>query len=166
MMTALKRKQELREKVDVNFDGRISMLEFLLYQYQTIANPADFVARSKRTEEHSEVLKARSLLAKVTINIKAYESEKAKLEGIAAGTGVKALSAKNELAQLDSSTLAGELNHVLITAEAAIRAATKKHGGSFEPTKAPESENSMTGSVWWLNRDLQEKKIRYGRQSK
>ena len=32
MMTAIKRKQELREKVDVNFDGRISFLEYLLYQ--------------------------------------------------------------------------------------------------------------------------------------
>ena len=27
MMTAIKRKQELREKVDVNFDGRVSFLE-------------------------------------------------------------------------------------------------------------------------------------------
>jgi hypothetical protein len=46
MMTALKRKQELREKVDVNFDGRVSMLEYLLYQYQAFANPADFCSRS------------------------------------------------------------------------------------------------------------------------
>ena len=30
MMTAIVRKQELREKVDVNFDGRISFLEYLL----------------------------------------------------------------------------------------------------------------------------------------
>ena len=34
MMTAIVRKQELREKVDVNFDGRISFLEYLLYQYR------------------------------------------------------------------------------------------------------------------------------------
>ena len=33
MMTALKRKQELRQ-IDDNFDGRISMLEYLLYQYK------------------------------------------------------------------------------------------------------------------------------------
>lgn len=30
MLTAIVRKQELREKVDVNFDGRISFLEYLL----------------------------------------------------------------------------------------------------------------------------------------
>ena len=34
MMTALKRKQELRDEVDVDFDGRVSFLEYLLYQYK------------------------------------------------------------------------------------------------------------------------------------
>jgi hypothetical protein len=46
MMTAIKRKQELRDEVDVNFDGRISFLEYLLYQYKAVANPADFCMRS------------------------------------------------------------------------------------------------------------------------
>lgn len=46
MMTAIKRKQELRDEVDVNFDGRISFLEYLLYQYKDVANPADFCFRS------------------------------------------------------------------------------------------------------------------------
>jgi hypothetical protein len=36
MMTAIVRKKELREKVDVNFDGRVSFLEYLLYQYRTL----------------------------------------------------------------------------------------------------------------------------------
>ena len=45
MQTAIVRKKELREKVDVNFDGRISFLEYLLYQYQEFANPSDFVTR-------------------------------------------------------------------------------------------------------------------------
>jgi hypothetical protein len=46
MMTAIKRKQELRDRVDVNFDGRVSFLEYLLYQYNSVANPADFCKRS------------------------------------------------------------------------------------------------------------------------
>jgi hypothetical protein len=46
MMTAIKRKQELRERVDVNFDGRVSFLEYLLFQYNSVANPADFCKRS------------------------------------------------------------------------------------------------------------------------
>ena len=39
MQTAIVRKQEIREKVDVNFDGKISFLEYLLYQYREFANP-------------------------------------------------------------------------------------------------------------------------------
>lgn len=170
MMTALKRKQELREKVDVNFDGRVSMLEFLLYQYQSVANPADFVQRSRTTEEHPEILKARQALEEVTRRIKAYEAEKSRLETIAAGTGVKALGAKNELAQLDSGPLADELNKALITAEAAVRIATKKFGGARVPqgddTRKSVAANFSTGSVWWLNRDLEEKKSRYGKKPK
>ena len=46
MLTAIRRKQELREKVDVNFDGKVSFLEYLLHQYQEYANPADFCVRS------------------------------------------------------------------------------------------------------------------------
>jgi len=169
MMTALKRKQELREKVDVNFDGRVSMLEFLLYQYQSVANPADFVARSRTETEHPEILKARNLLAEVTKKIKAYEAEKSRLEAIAEGTGVKALGAKNELAQLESGPLAQDLNAALITAEAAVRIATKKYGGARVPegdTRKSVAANFSTGSVWWLNRDLEEKKSRYGKKSK
>jgi hypothetical protein len=31
-MTSIVRKKELRDKVDVNFDGRVSFIEYLLYQ--------------------------------------------------------------------------------------------------------------------------------------
>jgi hypothetical protein len=171
MMTALKRKQELRERVDVNFDGRVSMIEYLLYQYGEVASPADFVTRSMYQEgEHPEITKARQALADVSAKIKAYEAEKSRLEAIAEGTGVKALGAKNELAQLSSSPLAEELNKALITAEAAVRIATKKHGGSKVPapddTRKSVAANFATGSVWWLNRDLEEKKRRYGKKDK
>jgi hypothetical protein len=161
MMTALKRKQELREKVDVNFDGRISFLEYLLYQYGEVANPADFVTRLlKCDDEHPEILKARQALADVSAKIREYEAEKARLEGLAAGTGVKALGAKNQLAQLSSGPLAEELNRALITAEAAVRIASKKFSGS-KGEEVPKS-----AAVWWLNRDLDEKKKRYGKKDK
>merc|ERR1712226_828407 len=63
MMTAIVRKKELRDKVDVNFDGRISFLEYLLYQYREFANPADFTTRSmKGGDEHPEIRKARLAL--------------------------------------------------------------------------------------------------------
>jgi len=165
MMTAIKRKQEIREKVDVNFDGRIGMLEYLLYQYKDIANPADFCERSMGGgEEHPEIRKARLALEEVSKRIRAYEAEKARLTKLAAEPGVKGLKAKNELAQLDSSPLWEQLNAALITAEAAVRIATKKFGGGNYTGGAEGGAARPTdGAIWWMNRDLEEKKKRYGR---
>jgi len=158
MMTALKRKQELRDEVDVNFDGRISFLEYLLYQYKDVANPADFCKRSMGHDEHPEIKKARLALEEVNKRIREYEEEKARLEAEAAGTGVKALGAKNMLAQIDCSPLKEQLNKALITAEAAVRIATKKYGGAG----GGASGGSSDGALWWMNRDLEEKQRKYG----
>jgi len=158
MMTALKRKTELRDKVDVNFDGRISFLEYLLYQYKDVANPADFCSRSMGKDEHPEIKKARLALEEVNKKIRAYEEEKYRLTQEAnAGSGVKALGAKNMLAQIDASPLKDELNKSLITAEAAVRIATKKFAGL-----TAEDGGNSAGAVWWMNRDLEEKKKKYG----
>jgi len=162
MMTAITRKQELRDKVDVNFDGRISFLEYLLYQYKDVANPADFCSRSMGHDEHPEIKKARLALEEVNKRIRAYEEEKARLTAESQGTGVKALGAKNMLAQIDSSPLKDELNKALITAEAAVRIATKKFGGQ----SSGEGGGSSDGALWWMNRDLEEKQKRYGPQKK
>lgn len=167
MMTALKRKQELRDKVDVNFDGRVSFIEYLLYQYGDVANPADFCTRSMSTpDEHPEIRKARLALEEVNKRIREYEAEKARLENESKQPGVKGLRAKNLLAQLDSSPLKEELNKALITAEAAVRIATKKFGGkAFDPSAAGSGAGGNTdGAIWWMNRDLQEKKTKYGKK--
>mmetsp|Transcript_6188 Transcript_6188/g.17466 ORF Transcript_6188/g.17466 Transcript_6188/m.17466 type:complete len:280 (-) Transcript_6188:49-888(-) len=166
MLTAIRRKQELREKVDVNFDGKVSFLEYLLHQYQEFANPADFCVRAmNHGEEHPEIRKARLALEEVNKRIREYEAEKARLEAEAAGTGVKALRAKNMLAQLDSSPLAEELNKALITAEAAVRIATRKFGGVKGGGGGDGAASGPNdGAVWWMNRDLEEKKKRYGRK--
>jgi hypothetical protein len=172
MLTAIVRKKELRDKVDVNFDGRISMLEYLLYQYQEVANPADFCMRSMAgPDEHPEVKRAREALASVNQRIREYEAEKSRLEELAKGTGVKALGAANMLAQLSSGPLAEELNKALITAEAAIRIATKKFGNAAASAESSGPRKSVaanfsSGAVWWLNRDLEEKKRMYGKKSK
>jgi len=163
MMTALKRKQELRDEVDVNFDGRISFLEYLLYQYKDVANPADFCTRSMGHDEHPEIKKARLALEEVNKRIRAYEEEKARLEAESQGSGVKALGAKNMLAQIDSSPLKDQLNKALITAEAAVRIAIKKYGGV--PGGSAGDANSA-GALWWMNRELEEKKKRYGPTAK
>jgi len=160
MMTALKRKQELRDEVDVNFDGRISFLEYLLYQYKDVANPADFCKRSMGHDEHPEIRKARLALEEVNKRIRAYEEEKARLTAESQGQGVKALGAKNMLAQIDAGPLKAELNKALITAEAAVRIATKKFGG--QGGGGVGGEGSSEGAIWWMNRDLQDKQARYG----
>jgi len=160
MMTALKRKQELRDKVDVNFDGRISFLEYLLYQYKDVANPADFCSRSMGHDEHPEIKKARLALEEVNKKIRAYEEEKAKLTAESQGNGVKALGAKNMLAQIDAGPLKDQLNKALISAEAAVRIASKKFGG----VTAEGGGGSSDGALWWMTRDLEEKKRRYGPQ--
>jgi hypothetical protein len=166
MMTAIKRKQEIREKVDVNFDGKIGMLEYLLYQYKDIANPADFCERSMGGgEEHPEIRKARLALEEVSKRIRAYEAEKARLTALSNEPGVKGLKAKNELAQLDSSPLWEQLNAALITAEAAVRIATKKFGGGSYSGGGAEggAAKPTDGAIWWMSKDLEEKKKRYGK---
>jgi len=167
MMTAIKRKQELREKVDVNFDGRVSFLEYLLHQYRSVANPADFCRRSMTGgDEHPEIRKARLALEEVNKRIRAYEAEKARLERESQEPGVKGLRAKNMLAQLDSSPLAEELNQALITAEAAVRIATRKFGGQKGAAAPGEAGAPLTdGAIWWMNRDLQEKQTKYGKKN-
>jgi len=167
MMTALKRKQELRDKVDVNFDGRISFLEYLLYQYKDVANPADFCTRSMGHDEHPEIKKARLALEEVNKRIRAYEEEKARLTAESNGSGVKALGAKNMLAQIDAGPLKDQLNKALISAEAAVRIASKKFGGSsYGGTDGSGSGGGSSGAIWWMNRDLEEKKKKYGPQKK
>jgi len=158
MMTAIKRKQELRDEVDVNFDGRISFLEYLLYQYKDVANPADFCVRSMGHDEHPEIRKARLALEEVNKRIRAYEEEKDRLTEGSKLEGVKGLTNKNLLAQLDAGPLKAELNKALITAEAAVRIASKKYGGQGGGSGGGSSE----GAIWWMNRDLQEKQQRYG----
>jgi len=72
---------------------------------------------------------------------------------------VKALGAKNMLAQIDSGPLKEQLNKALISAEAAVRIATKKYGGMGG---SGTDGGSSDGALWWMNRDLEEKQKRYG----
>eukprot|EP00466_Bigelowiella_natans_P000390 jgi/Bigna1/57001/fgenesh1_pm.1_\ len=169
LVTAIVRKKELRDKVDVNFDGHVSMLEYLLYQYRSVANPADFVTRSMNHDEHPEIRKARLALEEVNKRIQEYEAEKQRLTNDSKKSGVKGLRAKNMLAQLNAGPLWEKLQTALITAEAAVRIATKKYGGkSYKKSSGGggRAMGSSEGSIWWLNRDLREKKEKYGKTKK
>eukprot|EP00013_Stygamoeba_regulata_P020915 CAMPEP_0177648630 /NCGR_PEP_ID=MMETSP0447-20121125/10928_1 /TAXON_ID=0 /ORGANISM="Stygamoeba regulata, Strain BSH-02190019" /LENGTH=274 /DNA_ID=CAMNT_0019151279 /DNA_START=45 /DNA_END=869 /DNA_ORIENTATION=+ len=161
-MTSIKRKQELRERVDVNFDGKMSLLEYLLYQYD--ASPKMLMDRSRAGGElPAEVLAAMRALEEVNKRVRAYEAEKQRLiQESESGTGIKALKAKNELAQLNSSPLWEELNKALISAEAAVRIAKRKYGVTGSVTTGDGTGPRTNGTMWWLERELQEKQRLYG----
>lgn len=169
MMTAIKRKQELRDKVDVNFDGKITLLEVLLYQYKDVEgiDPATFVTRSMAApDEHPEVTAARLALEEVSRRIKAYEAEKARLEDLSEnGQGIKKMKAKNELAQLECGPLKEALNVALITAEAKVRKAVKLFGsGSAGGEDGGAAAMPSMGATWWMSHDLAAKKAKYGKK--
>jgi len=162
-MTAISRKKELRDKVDVNFDGKMSFIEYLLYQYN--ASAKTLMERSIGSDLPEEVLAAMRALEEVNRRVLAYETEKRRLEDEAAGdSGIKALKAKNELAQLRASPLWEAINKALISAEAAVRIASKKYGvtpgGLGTGASGPIRTN---GTMWWLQRELQTKKALYGK---
>jgi hypothetical protein len=161
-MTSIKRKQELKERVDVNFDGRVSFLEYLLYQYG--ASPKTLVDRSMgNTDMPEELRQALLALQEVQKRVNDYEAEKARLEKESEQPGVKGLTAKNMLAQLNSSPLWEAINKALITAEAKVRIAQRKYGvGGTEVGTGPVRNN---GTLWWMDRELQEKKARYGKKA-
>jgi hypothetical protein len=141
----------------------------LLYQYKDVANPADFCKRSMAGgDEHPEIRKARLALEEANKAIKAYEEEKARLEEGAKEPGVKGLKFKNMLAQLDSSPLWEAINKALITAEAAVRIAVKKYGGSRGGAGAGGSDGDANaeGALWWMQTELADRKKKYGPQSK
>lgn len=162
-MTAIQRKKELRERVDVNFDGKVSFLEYLLYQFD--ASPKTLMERSKGGELPEEVVAAMRALEEVNKRVNAYETEKRRLEDESeGGNGIKALKAKNELAQLKNSPLWSEINKALITAEAAVRLASKKYGIGV-PSGLPGGASGprTNGTMWWLQRELEQKKKLYGK---
>ena len=134
-------------------------------QYREFCNPADFVERSMKAAliEETEAMKAaRAALDEVNAAIRAYETEKNRLETDSQLPGVKGLAAKNLLAQLLSSPLAEKLSAALIKAEAAVRLATRQ---AEKDAAASIAGKPTSGSVFWMNRELEERKLRYGRKA-
>jgi histidinol-phosphate/aromatic aminotransferase/cobyric acid decarboxylase-like protein len=135
----------------------------------------DFCVRSMSSpDEHPEIRKARLALQEVNKRIQEFEAEKQRLTEESELPGVKGLAAKNLLAQLESSPQKERLNAALITAEAAVRIASKKFGGGKVValgSAAPKDsqgriELPTDGAIWWMNRDLEEKQKRYGPKPK
>ncbi|KAL7711608.1 Calcium-regulated actin-bundling protein C-terminal domain-containing protein [Entamoeba marina] len=115
--------------VDPKFK-KIAFIEFLLFKYkQTIV---ELMKRPQGTNE--EMVKAQKAMEAVQSEIKKIEDKKTELEKkAAAGSGVAAMRAGNELQQLLSEDKT-DLNRALVTAEAAVRKAQKAGGeGNVAP---------------------------------
>jgi len=128
--------------------------------------------RSVSSKLPEEILAAMRALEEVNKRIRAYETEKTRLEEeskLNDGKGIKPLAAINLLAQLSSSPLWEQLNKALITAEAAVRIVSKKFGlkggvGAGDAGAGTGSGPRTNGTVWWMNKEVEEKKKKYGRK--
>ena len=149
--TGLQRKEELRD-VDLNFDDRISFLEYLLLHYKPMILKAYYGRREKScpydltkggvgvTGVGNELLTElftfpaglpadlQRALDEFFATKRARAKKLEKLNKKAALPGVRGLTAKNEIAQLLSQS-STEMNRLEITLNAAKRRAMKKSGG-------------------------------------
>jgi len=139
-----KRVVELRDslrEIDKDFNKRMALIEYLLFRYkQTIK---ELLSRPQGTNE--ELVKAQEALQAVNKEIEKIEAKKKDLTAKASQSGVKGAQAKNELEQLLNQDNT-DLNRALLTAEAAVRKAQKLGGTAAQ------------GSLWWVNRELEEVK--------
>jgi len=127
--------------IDINFDKKMALVEFLLYDRKQ--NVDELMKRPQGTNEDLE--RAKVALKEVQTQIDAIEKQKGALEKKAAGSGVQANAAKNELEQLLTKDNTA-LNKAVLSAEAAVRKAAKNK------TDTPQ------GALWWLERELAEAK--------
>jgi hypothetical protein len=138
-MTALAFRSAFRE-IDVNNDGRMSFIEFLLYDNKQTVD--ELLKREQATTPEFEA--AKEAYAAVMAAIAALEKQKADLQLEAEGTGVKANAAKAQLAQLLAADNL-EINRLVTNAEEGLK-------------KAKKTVGAAPGGVWWFNRQLEEAK--------
>jgi len=130
------------KKIDLNFDKKVSMVEFCLYWFDFTVK----VLLERPQGSNEELDKAQKALDAANAEIQRIEKEKSRLEKLSEGSGVKANSAKAELASLLSAPTT-ELNKQLLTAEAAVRKARKNPSGPVP-----------MGQSWWIEREVTELK--------
>eukprot|EP00211_Chloroparvula_japonica_P014132 CAMPEP_0119131374 /NCGR_PEP_ID=MMETSP1310-20130426/10189_1 /TAXON_ID=464262 /ORGANISM="Genus nov. species nov., Strain RCC2339" /LENGTH=260 /DNA_ID=CAMNT_0007121941 /DNA_START=102 /DNA_END=884 /DNA_ORIENTATION=+ len=162
--TALQRKNELRD-VDLNFDEKISFVEYLLLHYKGVILREYYKRHNKEPEEDlsNEAVGVTGVGEKLleelftlpigldpalekaieefTAAKRAREDKMKDLADRAAQGGVKAMTAKNELAQMQSED-GTAMNRQELTLDAAKRKASKQSGDVAlkQKQKAKEEE--------------------------
>lgn len=134
------RLRELLRELGLDRKKRMSLIEYLVVKYRVTIR--ELIARPQGT--NVELARAQQALQAAQDEINKIETRKAQLEAAANGTGIKAMQAKNELAQLLSADPT-DLNRALLTAEAAVRKAQKLGGDAQGSGVCPPS--GVIGSV-------------------
>jgi len=135
-MTAIAFRQEFK-KIDVNYDKKMAMIEFLLYEFKQSVE--ELLKRPQATSPELEA--AQKAYNEVMVEVNKIETEKARLEKDSKGEGVKAMAAKNALEQLLRAENV-ELNKAVIRAEEAMK-------------KAQKTVKAAPGGVFWLNKKIE-----------
>lgn len=169
------RLRELLRDLGLDRKKRMSLIEYLVVKYRVTIR--ELISRPQGT--NVELARAQQALAAAQEEINKIETRKAQLEAAANGAGIKAMQAKNELAQLLSADPT-DLNRALLTAEAAVRKAQKLGGEaqgaskrrisshvvfdpfrSFffcKPSQCLTHLHPCPGALWWIDRELTEMK--------
>eukprot|EP01087_Luapelamoeba_hula_P009793 TRINITY_DN255_c0_g1_i2.p1 TRINITY_DN255_c0_g1~~TRINITY_DN255_c0_g1_i2.p1 ORF type:complete len:230 (+),score=61.25 TRINITY_DN255_c0_g1_i2:72-761(+) len=138
--TVMRLRDMLRD-LGLNRNKKMSLIEYLVVKYRQTVQ--ELLRRPQGTNE--ELVKAQRALDAVNTEIQKIETRKRELEQASGGTGIRAMQAKNELAQLLGADPT-DLNRALLTAEAAVRKAQRMGG------------EAAAGHLWFLERELTEMK--------
>jgi Holliday junction resolvase-like predicted endonuclease len=139
-MTALQFRSSFKE-LDITGDKRMSFLEFLQFKYAD-ASTESIVALVKRPQATSpEMEKAKQAVIEVEAEKQAVADERAKLVELAAGTGVKAKAAVQQLAAFDQKD------------QVALKMAESKAERALaKAQKALAKEDGPKGALWWVEK--------------
>ena len=165
MMTATDRKQALREH-DINFDNRISFLEYVLYQYRGDCDPNEFSERAAKTldtDNNPELRDARLALSELNQEVMQFEKKKRDLTAEIRKAQDEEKKAREkqkkfELKELRAKFREQGFNAALLKAQAVVRKFSRQAASAPKGTQP-------AGTAWWLDRELQEKKKLYGANS-
>eukprot|EP00457_Paulinella_chromatophora_P010034 gb/GEZN01010120.1/.p1 GENE.gb/GEZN01010120.1/~~gb/GEZN01010120.1/.p1 ORF type:complete len:237 (+),score=76.77 gb/GEZN01010120.1/:158-868(+) len=146
-LSPIQYKKEFK-KIDVNFDGNMSLLEYALYESKRTLK--QLMEAPQTTTAEVETCKKK--LAEVQQKFKEHEDKKDKVRIKAqTGTGLAALQAKQEWEKIQQEDN-GPLEREMIKAENNLKKAQKKI-----PPPA--------GTVWWEKRRVEESE-KYGSKKK
>lgn len=159
-MTVVEMRAVMKE-IDINFDRKVSMMEFLIYHYKM--KGFDWIINSPQSGDDPATLKAAAALEEALKDLddlnalqKANDQKMKDLELASTNSelGIVARSrAKAELAQMKAADPI-PLSRARITAGASVRKCEK----ILKQVAAENAGGAFGGEIWWMQRELEEAK--------